>query len=105
MAIQPRRQHGMILPNGAVANQHQLQIITREAGFSEGNIFRNGVILAIAFPGRKGGKRCAPTVSFAVLGIVTDVADRHIDRAISFVQLIAARLACTALIKRRNCAA
>jgi hypothetical protein len=39
IAIQPRRQHGMILPNGAVTNQNQLQIITREAGLGEGRYF------------------------------------------------------------------
>ena len=92
MAIQTRGQHGMILPDGAIANQYQLQVLAREAGFGEGDVFGDRIILAVAFPGCKGGKRCAPAVGFAMLGIVAHIADGHIDRAIGLIQLIAAGL-------------
>ena len=63
-----------------------------EAGFGEGNVFRYRIILAIAFPGREGSKRSGPPVGFAMLRIVTNVTDGHIDRAIGFIQLFAAGL-------------
>ena len=66
MPIQARCQQSMVLPHGAVANQYQLQILTREAGFGEGNKFRNRIILAIAFPDRECGKRCSPPIDFTM---------------------------------------
>ena len=90
MAVQTCGQNGVVLADGAIANQYQLQIVARKTGLGEGDIFGDRIILAIAFSGRKGDKWCTPAIGLAVLGKVADIADGHIDRAIGFIQLIAA---------------
>ncbi|MHC2335524.1 hypothetical protein ACVIW0_004813 [Bradyrhizobium sp. USDA 4454] len=89
MAVEPRRQHGMILPDGAIAAEHQAQLLAREAGFAERDVFCDCVVLAIALAGRKGGERGGPAVGFAMLGEVADIADRLVDGAVGLIQPVA----------------
>jgi len=89
-ALETRSQHGMILPDGPVTHQHQPHFILRKTCLSQRDIFRDRIVFAIAFGGRKGSKRRAPAVGFTVLGKIAEVVDRRIDRTIGIVQLRAA---------------
>ena len=62
----------------------------RKPCLSQRDIFRDRIVFAIAFRGRKCSKRRAPAVGFTVLGKIADVADRRIDRTIGLVKLRAA---------------
>jgi hypothetical protein len=93
----------MIPTDGAIANQHQLQLVARKAGLAEGCVFGDRVILAIAFSGGEAGKRRTPSIGFAVLGKIAGMAALIARLASS--SLSRPDIDATVLINRRNWAA
>jgi hypothetical protein len=77
------------------------QVLGRDAAFAQGEVFRDGVILAIPLPRGEGGERSAPDIA-AVLLQIRNVADRQIDRAIDLAEQSAACFPRAPSIRARN---
>ena len=85
MAIQTGRQNGVVLPNGAIANQHEPQVLARKPCFTECDVLGDRIILAIASSGCKRRKRRGPPVGLAMLGEIACITDRHVDAAVDLL--------------------
>ena len=69
--METRGQHGVLLTGRAIAHHYQLEVVTRETGFGEGDVFGNRIILAVAFSGCEGRKRRTPPVAFTKSKLLT----------------------------------
>ena len=86
-AVEACRQHRVVEAYRLIANQQQPQLVLRVASFAQRDILGDRVVLTISLCTPEGGERCAPAVNLAPLGEVADIADRHVDAAIGFLEL------------------
>jgi len=83
-AVVADRSHGVVLAGAAIADDNEPEVVFGYSDFAQGEIFGNGVILAISGIGRERCQRRRPKIENAILGHVVDRPDVKIDRAIDF---------------------
>jgi hypothetical protein len=69
-----------------VTDDHDSKILGCNSGFDQRQIFGNGIVFSITFPGCKGLKRRTPDIRLAVLSEVGSPDDGEINGAIDLAQ-------------------
>ena len=87
-----------------IAHDHQSQVVGDGAGFTQRDVFGDGVILAIARSRREGGKWRRPDVVDAMLHRVRHEFDAQIDRPIDLADPRAALTLVALLNDSQKCA-
>src|SRR3954451_2334858 len=82
----------MVLPDRPVADPKHAQFILRKSCLLQRDVFGDRVVLAITFSSSKSGKRRAPPVRLAVLGVIAKISDSGVDGPVGLIELRATGL-------------